>query len=818
MIANWIQLWRRNLLRFKLYTFINIAGLSLGISAAVAIYIHIFDELSYDRFHEKGDRIYRVNTVTHFDGNENSYFTTSAPLGEFAKSNIEGLDGVARLFARQASIQLMDSKTRSLTPEKYREEHFFLADASIFKIFSFVFIKGNPESALKDPSALVIDREIAVKYFGSVEAAMGRDVLFEGNHMLTISGVIENYPDQSHLAINMVAHFDLYYSEETPETQQYLRTDWLYNPLLTYILLKPNRDPSAVEAELNALKNKHADERVIEGVTLALQPLQDIHLQSDFSFAEETNNIRDIYILSSIGVLILLLACINFINLSNVHSLKRAKEIGVRKVLGAQKSSLMIQFLSESSALVLLSFILAFSLLVSVLPVINEITGKHFTLNDLFSPKLMLGLYTLFIVTAFLAGLYPSFYVTRFQPAVVLKGMQGHRYTEGFLLRKLLIVFQFTVSVTLVVMGIIFFQQMEFVRRKPLGFQRDHMLTIPLFSDTPNSILGGGVDGPLRSRMNNFENEVVENSKVESVSISSALPGAGAVNALVVTDKIKPENNVFIAATAVDYDFLETYKMELIAGRNFSKAFGTDHLQAFIINEQAVKTLGWDSPAQAIGQSIELLNKQGTVIGVVKDFHFQGLQQPLRPLILEVSAGKFTVFSLRLNASNIPGSIDWIKEKWEKIFPEMVFEYRFLDDRLDLNYVREQRMVTLMKYFSLLAIFISALGLFGLAAYINHLREKEVSIRKVLGARPHEVFYILSRDFLKMAAVAFLLAAPVSFIFGHQWLETFSYKVSIGPLPFLIGGALLLITIMLTITYETMKSVNLNPVESLRNE
>ena len=318
--------------------------------------------------------------------------------------------------------------------------------------------------------------------------------------------------------------------------------------------------------------------------------------------------------------------------------------------------------------------------------------------------------------------------------------------------------------------------------------------------------------------MNSFENELMENSAVESISVSSALPGAGAVNALVKTEKIKAEDNVFIAATAVDYDFLETYKMELIAGRNFSKAFGTDHLQAFIINEQAVKTLGWGSPVDAIGQPIELLSKQGVVIGVAKDFHFQGLQQPLRPLILEVSAGKFTVFSLRLSANDIPGSIEWIKEKWEKIFPELVFEYHFLDDRLDLNYEREQRMVILMKYFSLLAIFISGLGLFGLAAYINHLREKEVSIRKVLGAQPHEVFYTLSKDFLKMTAVTFLLDAPVSFIFGHQWLETFSYKVSIGPIPFLIGGGLMLLTVTLTITYETMKSVNLNPVEKLRNE
>jgi putative ABC transport system permease protein len=818
MIANWIRLWLRNLLRFKLYTFVNIAGLSLGICAVAAIYVYILDELSYDRFHEKGDRIYRVNTVTHFDGNENSYFTTSAPLGEIGKSSIEGVDGVVRLFGRQASVQLIDSKHRAATTDKFREDHFFLADPSIFKIFTFVFIKGNPASALKDPSGLVIDREMAIKYFGSAENAMGEDVLFEGRRTLTVSGVIESYPYQSHLAIEMLAHFDLYFSEERPEVQQYLRTDWLYNPVLTYVLLKPGKNPLLVEAELNELKDRHADERVIKGVTLTLQSLKDIHLHSDFSFAEEANNMRDVYILSAIGLLILLLACINFINLSNVHSLKRAKEIGVRKVLGAQKSSLRIQFLSESGALVIVSFVLAFSLLAIILPRINEITSKHFIIEDLFSMNLMLGLYILFFTTAFLAGLYPSFYATRFQPAVVLKGIQGHRYTEGFLLRKSLIVFQFTVSVTLVVTGIIFLQQMDFVRHKPLGFQRDHMLTIPLFSDTPNAILGGGVDGPLRSRMNTFENAVMENSAIESVSVSSALPGGGAVNALVQTEKIKPEDNVFIAATSVDYDFLETYKMELLAGRNFSKSFGTDHQQAFIINEQAVKTLGWDSPAAAVGQSIELLNKQGTVVGVVKDFHFQGLQQPLRPLVLEVSAGKFTVFSLRLNANDVPGSIQWIKTKWDKIFPEMVFEYHFLDDRLDLNYGREQRMVILMKYFSLLAIFISALGLFGLAAYLNHMREKEVSIRKVLGAHTRDVFFALSKDFIRMAGIAFLLAIPLSYISVRQWLDTFSYKVSIGPIPFVIGGALMLITVLLTIAYEIIKSVNLNPVEKLRNE
>ena len=625
-----MQLWLRNLRRFKLYTIINVAGLTLGICSVVAIYVYVLDELSYDKFHEKGDLIYRVNTTSRFDGNENLYSTTSAPVGEMAKSTIESLDDVARLFGRQASIQLIDSKATPLNTQKFREQHFFLADPSIFKIFSFTFIKGGAESALKDPSGLVISRDIALKYFGSVDAAMGRDVLLEGHRTLTISGVIENYPYQSHLRIELLAHFDHFYTEETPETQQYLKTDWLYNPVITYVLLKENRNPRDVEADLNALKNRYADERVVKGVTFSLQPLKDIHLRSNFSFAEESNNIRDVYILSSIGLLILLLACINFVNLSNVHSLKRAKEIGVRKVLGAQKPSLMVQFLSESSALVLVSFILAFCLLAVILPVINEITAKHFTIGNLFTWNLMIGLYLLLVITAFLAGLYPSFYVTRFHPAVVLKGIHNHKHSEGFLLRKTLIVFQFTASVTLVVMGIIFYQQMDFVRNKPPGFQRDHILTIPLFSDTPNAILGGGVDGPLRVRMNTFENEIIENSSVESVTVSSALPGAGAVFALVQTEKIKAEDNVFVAATAVDYDFLETYRMELVSGRNFSKEFGTDHLQAFIVNEQAVKLLGWKKPDQAVGQQLELLSKKATVVGVVKDLHFQGLQQRQR--------------------------------------------------------------------------------------------------------------------------------------------------------------------------------------------
>ena len=817
-MAHWIQQWGRNLQRFKLYTIINIAALSLGISAVVAIYIYVTDELSYDDFHLKGESVFRINTVTKFDASENRYFTTSAPLAEAVRTDIASVEHVARLFERQASLQVASSESNE-NNKKFREDHFFYSDPSIFDVLTFTFLMGDPKSALRDPHCLVISRSIAEKYFGSVEAAMGHDILFEGHRPLKISGIIENYPLQSHLQIELLAHFELYYIEERHEIQAYLRTDWLYNPILTYVVLKAGVNPASVEDEINALKKKYADERVIKGVKFELQPLGDIHLHSNFTFSEQSSGIRYVYILISIGLLILCTACINFVNLSNVHSLKRAKEIGVRKALGARRRGLMWQFLGESSAIVMISFAFALVIVCVILPFLNNITGKHFTVGNLTTANLLGGLAIIFILTAFLAGLYPSFYATRFNPAVVLKGLQSHRYSEGFMLRKILLVFQFTVSVTLVIMGTIFYRQMDFVQRKSLGFQREHMLTIPLFSDTPNSILGGGVDGPLRSRMNVFENELLENSKIEAVSLSSSLPGSGAVNALVQTDKIKPDDNVFVAAIAVDYDFTETYKMQIVAGRNFSRSFGTDHLQAFIINEQAVNTLGWEDAREAIGQPIELLNKQGTVIGVVKDFHYQGLQHPLRPLILEVAAGKFTVFSLRLQAGHdFAESIQYIKKKWDKIFPEKVFEYHFLDDRLELNYGSEQRMVTLMEYFAGQAMVISALGLFGLAAYMNHLRAKEVSIRKVLGANIRQVFYTLSKEFFKIAGTAFLIAIPLVFVFGGLWLDSFAYKIPFSPAPFAFGGLIILFTVLITVGYETIKTARLNPIDKLRDE
>jgi putative ABC transport system permease protein len=819
MVSNWLLTWLRNFRRYKLYLLINIAGLSLGLSAVLAIVLYISDEVSYDQFQQNRERIYRVNNISRFAGLENRYFTTAAPVGEAIRNEVTSVETVARMFGRQAALQVIDSAAGDRADTKFRQDNFYFADPAVLDVFTFQFLAGDRSSALSDPSKLVISETAAKLYFGSATDAIGKTLLFEGRLPLTVSAVFSDWPDQSHLQVEMLTHFDHFFTEEREEIRQYLHSDWIYNPVTTYVMLRPGADPVRTEEEINKLRVKYGDQRVKESLTYELQALPRVHLYSDFTFTGETSLIRYVYMLGSIAILIVLVACVNFVNLSNVHSLKRAKEIGVRKMLGAGRRVLASQFMGESGLLVFVSFAIAMMILFLSLPLVNEVAGKSFAMRDVLTPQVMIFLPLLFLLTALLGGTYPVMFITRFNPIVVLRGLSGNKLNEGYRLRQVLVVGQFTISVSLVVLAIVFYRQMEYMRTKSLGFDRQNMLTIPLFSEQSNSILGGGVDGPLRQRMNAFENDLVQNAGVEAVTASSGLPGSGAVSALVQTEKIKEQDNVFVAAMAVDYDFIPAYNMMLLAGRDFSREFGTDHLQAFIINEKAVSLLGWESPEKAVGQSMSMMGKQGTIVGVVKDFHFQGLQQPLRPLALEVAASKFTVFSLRLHSSiPLAESIEKVRTEWDKAFPEKVFEYNFLDQRLELAYGSEQRLVRMMTSFSVLAIVISALGLFGLSAYINHQRSREICIRKVLGAGVSDMFMILSKEFFVMVSIAFLVAVPVSYVLAGRWLESFAFRIDVGWLPFVMGALLATATVLITISYETLRTARINPADKLRPE
>lgn len=808
----------RNFIKHRSFSFINIIGLSLGICCVTAILLYVMDEFRFDRFHVHANRIFRVNSITRFNEDENRYATTSTPLAEAIRTNILEVEQSTRLFNRQATLQLLDADSIVLADRKYKEDQFYFADPDALNIFTFSFLKGNAVSALSNPNQLILTRRIANKYFGSIDNAVGQLILLEGSIPLIVSAVVEDFPAQSHLQMEIISHFENYFNVELPEVREYLKRDWLYSPVSTYVLLRGDASLPDVERKIKDLNNAYADERVVDNVSYELESLLRIHLFSDFTFDSERSRIRYVYIFSVIGLLILLIACINFVNLSTVRSLKRSREIGVRKVLGAGKRSLASQFLAESLLYVLVASLVSLGLLYLFLPNINILSGKHLTIARLATPLSLLGVFSILFTTGLFSGLYPAIYITKFNPVVALKGLTNAGSTLNLLIRRLLVVSQFSASIILVVFSVIIYQQVKFMSNRPLGFQKDFMLTLPILSDNPNSILGGGVDGTLRGRMNGFENQLLESPSIEAVTVSSVLPGTGSVRALVTTDDITSDDNVFVPVISVDYDFLPTYKIDLLAGRNFTRDAGTDHLQAFIANEETIKLLGFETPENSIGQSIEALGKKATIIGVIKNYHFEGLQQPLRPLLLEVDVGKFTTFTLRLNNSNIAATIDKVRTLWNTSFPERVFEYKFLDDQLERNYGNEQKFGKLISYFSWVAILISALGIFGLSAYINHQKQKEASVRKVMGATIVQVFWALSKEFFRITLLSIIVALPVGYYISNGWLADFAFRISVGWIPFVVPAVGICFVVLLTTSYQTLKTALVNPVNALKEE
>lgn len=817
-MATWLAAVGRSMVKHKAFTVVSALGWMLGIGSFIAVLLYVFDELQFDRFHERAALIYRINVTTSYDGTDTRYPTSAAPLAEYVSRDIPDVLMAGRLFEREATLQVLRQDSSLVADQKFRERHFYFADPKVLEMFTFKFIAGNAENALKEPNYIVLSARVASRYFGSPSSAIGKLLMFEGVIPMEVSGVFEDWPPQSSNTIEVVAHFSNYYALEAPGVQDFLKRDWLYNPLQTYIVLRPGADASAVTALIQTLNNRYADERVRDHVRYDLQPLTEIHLHSDFTHASDRNTITYVYIFTAVGVLILIIAAINFVNLSTVHFLRRAKEIGVRKVIGASSGMLRWQFIAESCTLTVASGLCACLAVYLALPLINMLTGKQLDWPALTSPELLAVVFSVVTLTGVVAAVYPAFYISRINPVRALKGLKMTVSGGHFVVRRALVTLQFAASITLIAFTLVIRKQMMYMNNMPLGFQKDFMLTVPLFSGNPNAVLGGGVDGELRQRMNSFEHEVSGRANVEAVSVSSTLPGQGAVFALVTTDSIKEDANLFIPVVSVDYDFTDTYKMEVIAGRSFNREAGTDHLGGFVANEEALKVLGFRDAANAVGKHVNALGKQGTIVGVIRNYHFQGLQQPLRPLLMEVNVSKFTVFSLRLNALDIPSSIQSVKKIWDDLFPERVFEYRFLDEQLAGAYDSERRFANLINVFSGLAVLIASLGLVGLAAYVSVQREKEAAIRKVLGATHGQVFVALSKEFLRVFVMATAVALPLAYLIASSWLGNFAYHVGVGWIPLLKAAVTTFLIISLTTVYQTLRTASANPAQTIRNE
>lgn len=808
MILNYLKIALRNLWKNKGFSAINIIGLSIGLASFILISLYVIDELSYDRYNEKADRIYRINSDIRFGGNNLVLAVTSDPMGPTLKKDYPQVEEFVRFYQRGPILLKKNNQF-------INEQQVIAADSNLFNVFTLPAVVGDTKTALDNPHSVVISASTAQKYFGTTEA-VGKVLQSDENKQYQVTAVIKDIPQNSHF------HFDCIFSMKDV---QYSFGNFLSNNFQTYILLKKGVHYKDFEKnfkqvlekylvpQARQLMNIHSMddfEKAGNHLNYSLMPLTEIHLKSDRTAELGTNsNIQYVYIFSVVALFILLLACINFMNLSTARSANRAREVGIRKVLGSDKRSLIRQFMVESMVMAFFSLLIAILLVWIALPFFNTISGKSMQIFNLFGWEELILLFLLPVIVGILAGSYPAFYLSSFQPIQVLKG----KLTTGFKrsgLRNALVVFQFATSIILIVGTIIVYDQLNYIRTTKLGFQKDQVLVI---SNTHS--LGNQADV--------FKNELTQLPGVKSASLSSFLPipSSRSDNTFSRESVLDVNNGINMQTWRVDYDYLRTLGMQLVMGRNFSPQFGTDST-AVLINETTAKLLGYTNP---IGHKLytdydisdQKNVKEFTIIGVIKNFHYESLRQTIGPLCMVLSKSDDHI-CLQITAENVQPLLQKIEAKWKAVLPGMPFSYEFMDDAFDHMYRAEQRIGKVAVSFALLAIIIACLGLFGLITYAAEQRTKEMGIRKVLGASISSLVTLLSKDLLIMVLIASFIAFPIAWYAMHQWLLDFAYRIQISWWVFLGAGLAAICIALLTISYQAFRSARANPIKSLRIE
>ncbi len=805
MIRNYFKIALRNMARNRLYAFLNIIGLAVGIACCILILLYIHDELSFDRFHEKADRIHRLNSTFTIQERHLDIATVTHVHGPMLKAEFPEVENYVRM-THYGSHRLVQHEDRS-----FEEEKFLWADASLFAVFSFRLIAGDPSSALIEPNSLVITQNMAEKYFGN-EDPLGKNLRINREDLYKVTGVVENIPQASHFRPDFFASFSTLKLEPSGNMAEDLLSNVNYH---TYLLLRKGTDPRSFQQKLDGFVDKYLSEtlKLLNGdSTLYTQPLTRIYLHShQSSQIERTSDISYIYLFAGIGVFILLLACLNFMNLSTARSANRAKEVGLRKTVGAQRPQLIRQFIGESMLLTAAALILSFILVMLSMPLFQSISGKVLNLDLLLKPVILIGSLTLFILISFLGGGYPSFFLSAYHPVEVLQGKirQGARSS---LMRVVLVSFQFTMSIVLIIGTLVVTRQLNYMRSKKLGYDKDHVVVVR-------------VRNPETQKMvESLKNELLTHPNVISVSASSTLPlGQNNYSAYHAEDRPSFELSMLFSQV-VDEDFIDTYRMEIVEGRNFSREFKTDRESAVIINEAGARELGWQP--NPLGKMIEVFlsleeRKPYKIIGVVRDYHFLSLHEEIQPLLLFSAnpwGGSFNRISVRLRPENIQDTMAFLESKWSEFDTQYPFEFSFLSDQYDALYRTEERLGRLFGYFTLLAILIGGLGLFGLTAFVAEQRTKEIGIRKVLGASAAGIVVMLVRDFTKWVLLAVLIAWPIAYFVMHRWLQNFAYRIGLGVGTFVTAALLALGIGILTVSYQTFRASLANPADSLHYE
>ena len=810
MIKNFLKTAWRNLIKNKTYSIINILGLAIGLSCFLLIAMYVIDELSFDRYNDKAGRIYRINSDIKFGGAEMHMPVTSDMMGQLLKKDYPEAEQYTRIYTFNGNKLIKKGN------EYINEAKVAHVDSTFFDVFTLPAIEGNTKTALDEPNTVVLTKSAALKYFGTTDV-VGKTIETNDNDhtFYKVTAVIKDIPENSHF------HFDFLFSMKNVDYRWGQLTS---HNFYTYLLLRPGTNYKAFEKHFAEYTEKYvlpdarqfmninsmADfEKAGNKLVYSLIPLTKIHLYSDRSFELSSGgNIQYVYIFSAVALFILIIACINFMNLTTARSANRAKEVGIRKVLGTERKYLVGQFLFESVFMVVLSLFISLGIIYLVMPAFNDVSGKSMNLENLFSPYLIPILILLPILVGLLAGSYPAFFLSAFRPIEVLTGKLKLGSKSGGL-RSILVVFQFATSIILIIGTIIVYRQLHYIQNKNLGYDKNEVLIID-----GTSSLGDNIDA--------FKNEVLQMPGVESGTISSFLPVSNSSRSDQTYSKeavMNPQNGIDMQTWRIDYDYIKTLGMKTIKGRNFSKDFGTDS-NAVIINQTTAAFLGYKDP---VGQKIYTLNRDNTqtisyhIIGVVQNFNFESLKKDIGPLCFVLGKrGYITTF--KINAANINSLISLIEAKWKAMAPGMPFSYRFLDDSFNEMYNAETRIGKIALIFSILAIFIACLGLFGLATFIAEQRTKEIGIRKVLGASVNGVVRLLSNDFLKLVVIAFIIAAPLSWWAMHHWLQDFAYRTDISWWIFVLAGAITLFIALATVSFQAVRAAIANPVKSLRTE
>jgi len=820
MFKNYFRVAIRNLWKDKVSAFVNILGLSIGLACCMLIVIYIQHERSYNRFNKNFETIYRVKWVTNVQGQVNTDATTPIVLGPAIAKDIPQISHVSRLYQRSGQMEVAEDGDKKMSARKFQEQQVYFADNDFFSVFSVSFLQGPGDSALSSPNSIVLTDEMAKKYFGDADP-VGKSFLYDNKILVRVVAVVKKMPVNSDIHFDFLISFESLFSVEKPEIADYLKTDWNYNPAYTYVILKQGAKPSQVNAAINQLVQRYGDKRAKELYSVSIDPLKDLHLYSaSVTDNPSTGSIIYIYIFSGIALLVLLIASVNYINLATARSSTRSREVGMRKVLGASKRQLIIQFLGENLLTGTVAFLLALAFTDLALPLLNDLTGRQIPRFSWINWSGISVFVFLFFSSSVLAGIYPAFFISSFQPLVSMKRRSGETGSKQ-LLRKTLLVTQFCICILLITGSVVIYKQVQYLHNKPLGFKKEQVVAVPLFGSGSSSI-GYGVDIAMRQRMNLFTEKLMRNTRIKAATAASALPGQGFVKGLVIPEGYRDEDNIFVPWISVDYNFLSALQIPLVAGRDFSKATGTDHLQAFIISESALRTFNWKNAQDAIGKNIirgdSKNGKKGHVIGVVRDFIFNPLDQPMEPLIVDVNVARFNQFAISIQADHIPETISFIRQQWNEIFPERVFEYGFLDKDIQTQYQSQENLGKMTGYFTVIAILLSCMGLFSLTSFLTTQRSGEIGIRKVLGAGISDILVLLIKDFLVLGLIACLIASPISWFAMNHWLQQYAFRTELSWWIFPAAGILIFLVTILTVSYQSMRAAISNPVDAIRTE